>query len=168
MTGWLSGAFSAGLTLFGAGRGAVSGLSAEFQRVIDGLSWLVGLAVFLTWWGPYIVGLLNLVLLSLFPFLFLWMLLPYNHLQPLLMYIAALFFVNSSPLWWALADQAAKLAQATAPQSQDLLLGLGNGAVAYGWGTLIIVFAVLIIPVVSGMMFFGMIRTLPSLWRGGV
>ena len=45
-----------------AATGAIRGLGAEFQRTIDSLSWLVGLAVFLTWWGPYLIGLVNLVL----------------------------------------------------------------------------------------------------------
>ena len=39
----------------------------ELQRILDGMSGFVGLAVFLTWWGPYILGLVNLVVLGLFP-----------------------------------------------------------------------------------------------------
>jgi hypothetical protein len=49
-----------------AATGVLTGLGTEFQRTIDSLSWLVGLAVFLTWWGPYLLGLANLVLLGLF------------------------------------------------------------------------------------------------------
>lgn len=168
VTSWLGGAWSAGLTLLGAGRSAGAGVGAEFQRVIDGLSWLVGLAVFFTWWAPYMIGLLNLVLLSLAPFIVLWSLIPGNQFQPWAYYVAALLFTNSAPLWWALADQAAKLAKVAAPQSDDLLLGLGNTAVAFGWSTVVIVLAVLIIPVATSLVFFGVLRNVASLLRGGV
>ena len=40
----------------GAAIGAAEGAANELQRIIDGISSLVGLAVFLTWWGPYILG----------------------------------------------------------------------------------------------------------------
>jgi hypothetical protein len=40
------------------------GVGNELQRMLDGMSGVVGLAVFLTCWGPYILGLVNLVVLA--------------------------------------------------------------------------------------------------------
>jgi hypothetical protein len=59
-----------GVSTVTAGRAVSSitqGATNEFQRILEGVSSFVGLAVFLTWWGPYILGLINLVVLGLFP-----------------------------------------------------------------------------------------------------
>src|SRR6266568_4769620 len=45
--GWLG----AGI---GALTGAIRGVGGEFQRTVEGLTWLVRLAVILTWYGPYL------------------------------------------------------------------------------------------------------------------
>jgi hypothetical protein len=168
VVGWLSGAFSFGTTLFGAARGGAAGLSAEFQRVIDGLSWIVGMAAFLTWWAPYIIGLINLVLVALLPFVLLWALIPGTQFQPLASYVVALLFTNAAPLWWALIDQAQRLAGSTAPQSHDPILGLGNAATAFLWSHFVTVLGILVIPVITGMVFFAVFRAVGSLWRGAV
>ena len=152
-----------------AGSGAVQGLAEQFQRTVEGLSWWVGIAAFLTWWGPYIVGILTLVLLSLFPFVFLWALLPGTQFQPLAGYFVALLLASSAPLWWALVDQAQRLATAQAPQSSDLLVGLvANWAPHYLWGTVVTVLGILLIPVACALVFFAAFRALGSLWRGAV
>jgi hypothetical protein len=153
--GWLarlfafkSGGVGAGV---GAATGAMRGLGAEFQRTIDGMSWLVGLAVFLTWWAPFLVGLINLVLIGLFPFVMLWACIPGTQFQPLAHYFVALLFTSAAPLWWALIDQAQKVAGSVAPQATDPLLSLFNFAPAWGYSTIVTVLGILLVPVVTGM-----------------
>jgi len=152
----------------GAAAGTVKGLANELQRALDGATSLVGVATWLTWWGPYIVGLINLVLVGLFPIVLLWSLLPQAQFQPLAMYFAALFFTTASPLWWALVDVAARLTQ-----------GAGVGAPPVWWQapgdwaqswivsyTMITALGLLLIPLVTGILIFGSFRALSGLWRG--
>ena len=149
-----------------AGAGAAQGLADQFQRMLDGLSWWVGIAAFLTWWGPSIVGIINL-LIGLFPFVMLWALIPGTQFLPLAEYFVALLLTSSVPLWWALVDQAQQLAAANAPQSTDLLLGfIGNWAPRFLWSTVTTVLGILIIPVVCGVLFFATFRAVGGLWRG--
>jgi hypothetical protein len=151
----------------GAVSGGVAGIGNEFQHAIEGASSLINLAVFLTWWGPYIIGLVNLVLLGLFPLVVLWALLPQQQLQPLALYVAALFFTTAMPLWWALVDLAARLAGATVPAANPVtapgawLQGLAASTAATALG-------ILIIPVATGILLFGSFRAISSVWRGGV
>jgi hypothetical protein len=154
-------------TLLGAGRGAVAGLGHEWQRTIDGLSWIVGLAVMLTWWGPYLIGLLHLVLIGLFPFAVLWALIPGTQFQPLAGYFVALLFTCSSPLWWAIIDQAQRLAGATARPTEAMLFGLGNTAVAAIWSAGVTTLGIMLVPMVCALLFFAAFRGVGHLWHGG-
>jgi len=164
--GWLKGLFSSKGTRIAAATGAIRGSGAELQRTIHGLNWLVGLAVFLTWWGPYILGLVNLVLLGLFPFVMLWALIPGTQFQPLAHYFVALLFTNSMPLWWSLVDIAQRLAGQHAPQSRDVLTGLmSNWLVAFSWSTIVTVLGILLIPVVTAILMFSVFRAVGGLWR---
>jgi hypothetical protein len=135
----------------------------ELERIIDGVSSLVGLAVFLTWWGPYILGLINLVVLGLFPIVLIWSLFPQAQFRPLATYFAVLFFTTASPLWWALVDGAARLAQSTPPPLFTSLLEWANGWVTYNVVTAL---GILLIPVVTGFLIFGSWRAIGGLWRG--
>ena len=171
--GVLRGLGAAGAALGGASQGpkgaALAGLGSEFQRTIGSVSWFVGWGVFLTWWGPYIVGLVNLVLLGLFPLVMLWALIPGTQFQPLAHYFVALLFTSSMPLWWALVDVAARLAGTNAPRSTDLLVGLlGNGITALTWSTAVTVLGILLVPVVTGILMFSVFRAVGGLWRGTV
>ena len=168
LVGWLGGMLSIPTALLSAGRTAGGGLATEFQRAIDGLSWLVGLAVFLTWWGPYLLGLLTLVLIGFFPFVLLWALIPRSQFQPLAGYFVALLFAASSPLWWALVDVASRLAASQAPHSNNLILGLGNTTMAFAWSTMVTVLGILVISLIMGILFFAAFRAVGSVWRGAV
>ena len=153
--------------LLGTATGAIRGMAAEFQHTVDGLSWLVGLAVFLTWWGPYILGLVNLVLIGLFPIVMLWALIPGTQFQPLAHYFVALLLTSSMPLWWSLVDVASRVATTQAPQSRDVLTGLvGNWFTAMTWSTVVTVLGILLIPVVTGILMFSVFRAVGGLWRG--
>jgi hypothetical protein len=153
----------------GAGIGAAAAgaglLANEVQRGIDGLSWLVGLAVFLTWWGPYLIGLVNLVLIWLFPFVVLWALIPQSQCQPLAHYFVALLFTSSVPLWWALVDVAARLAASQAPAGPIPVVSWFTGP---AWSAMVTVLGILLIPVVTGILLFSVFRAVGGLWRGAV
>jgi hypothetical protein len=150
-----------------AATGLLTGLGAEFQRTIDSLSWWVGLAVFLTWWGPYLLGLANLALLGLFPLVMLWALLPGTQFQPLAHYFVALLFTSAMPLWWALIDQAQRVAGTVAPRANDPLLALTNGLTAMAWSSAVTVLGIVLVPVVTGILMFAVFRAEGHLWRGG-
>ena len=147
----------------GAAIGAAQGLGNEFQRVVDGISSLVGLAVFLTWWGPYILGMINLVVLGLFPIVILWSLFPQSQFQPLATYFAVLFFTTATPLWWALVDVAARLAQGAPPPIFTSSADWFNGYTTF---FVVTALGILAIPLVTGLLIFGSWRAIGSLWRG--
>jgi hypothetical protein len=149
----------------GAAAGSIAELANEVQRAIDSLSWLVGLAVFLTWWGPYLVGLVNLVLIGLFPFVVLWALVPGTQFQPLAHYFVALLFTSSMPLWWALVDVASRLVATQAPAAHIPVIGMFTG---YAWSTMVTTLGILLIPVVTGILLFSVFRAVGGLWRGAV
>jgi hypothetical protein len=149
----------------GAAQAAFQAATGEFQRAVDSLSWLVGIAVFLTWWGPYILGLMNLVLIGLFPFVMLWALIPGNQFQPLAHFFVALLFAASMPLWWALVDVAQRLAGSQAPA--QTLPGLA-WLTSQSWSMMVTALGILLIPVMTGILLFSVFRAMGSLWRGTV
>ena len=87
--GGASGQSGGGLSrgLKGGGVGAViglgSGIGNEIQQLIHGITTFLRPAIFLTWWAPYIFGIINMVLLGLFPFVLLWSLTPGQQFRPL-------------------------------------------------------------------------------------
>jgi hypothetical protein len=153
-----------------AAQTALQGATSEFQRAVDGLSWLVGLAVFLAWWGPYMMGLMHLVLVGLFPFVMLWALIPGNQFQPLAHYFVALLFAASMPLWWALVDVAQRLAVSQAPAQN--LPGFAGWVAAWtasqAWSMMITALGILLIPIMTGIVLFSVFRAVGALWRGTV
>jgi hypothetical protein len=152
--------------LAGAALGGGKALVNEWQHLIDGLSWIVGAAVFLTWWAPYILGIANLVLLGLFSVYFLfWCLIPGHQFAPLLSYFIALWFTCSAPLWWALVDLAARLATSLAPQADDAILGVGNGVMGFIWSSAITVLGLLVIMSVMAWLLFGTLRSIGGALR---
>ena len=153
--------------LGGAGVGALGAVGHQVQQVTDALTWLVRLAAFLVWFGPSIMGLVQLVLVSLFPLVLLWALIPQTQFQPLAHYVVALLFVFSVPLFWALIDQAQKLAGAAAQPTAPSVLGLGTLQAAV-WSSMVTILGLLVVPLVCGLLFFAAFRAVGSLWRGGV
>jgi hypothetical protein len=155
-----------GVGLF-AGRGVkgllLGGTKNELQRVFDALEALLGPAVFLTWWGPYIVGIINLVVLGLFPIVLIWSLFPRAQFQPLASYFAVLFFTTSTPLWWALVDVAARLAKGVPP---EFWAAPGDYAEKVSASLVVTVVGILLVPVVLGMLIVGSWRAIGGLWRG--
>jgi hypothetical protein len=143
--------------------GAIKGLGNEFQRVLDALEALLGPAVFLTWWAPYILGIINLVVLGLFPIVVIWSLFPRAQFQPLASYFAVLFFTTSTPLWWALVDVAARLAGGIPP---DFWGAPGPWAEKFSASLVVTVLGILLVPVVLGTLIVGSWRAIGGLWRG--
>jgi hypothetical protein len=144
----------------------MTGTANELQRALDGATSLVSLATWLTWWGPYIVGLINLVLLGLFPIVLLWSLLPQAQFQPLALYFAALFFTTATPLWWALVDVAARLVQGGVGAPPSWWQAPGDWAQSWIAPQAITALGLLVIPAATGILIFGSFRALSGLWRG--
>jgi len=169
VTGALMGKITGGLTmLFGAGKGAADAVGNQVQQFMSGLAWLVQVAVFLVWFGPYIMGLIQLVMVSLFPFVILWALIPRTQFLPLAQYFVALLLTFSVPLFWALIDQAQKLAGAAARPPTDGFLGIMGPLQSTSWSMMVTVLGILVIPMVCGLLFFAAFRAVGSLWRSGM
>jgi hypothetical protein len=149
--------------------GGVNGLLGNFQQSLEGLSWLVRVAMVLTWYFPYLLGIANLVLIGLFPIVLLWALIPGTQFQPLAQYWVALLFTSSAPLWFALIDQVTTLGS-TQPPAVDGLMGTAWQAfVASGlWGASLTALGLLLVPVIVGLLYFAAFRAVGSLWKGGV
>jgi hypothetical protein len=149
--------------LSGAAIGSLQGLKNEFQRVLEALEALLGPAVFLIWWAPYIMGIINLVVLGMFPIVLIWSLFPQAQFQPLASYFAVLFFTTSMPLWWALVDVAARLAKGAPP---EFWAAPGQWAEKLSAALVVTVVGILLVPVVLGMLIVGSWRAIGGLWRG--
>jgi len=160
--GWLGAAF-------GALTGAVRGVGSEFQRVVDGLAWLVRIAVLLTWYAPYLLGIVQMVLVGLLPFLLPLALIPGMQLQPLLHYFLALLFVLFSPLWWALVELASLRCASQPPQ-----IGHGWDAQVAGflvnglWVASITALGLFVVIATTGIIVFANFRAIGAAWRGGM
>lgn len=144
--------------------GGLSGVTNEFSRVFDGLNAIVGLATWLTWWGPYVLGMVNMVLIALFPLAVLWALLPSNSGQALAAYFAALAWTTATPLWWALIDAAARLAGTSSSTPVSAPWSLAQQFVA---PLMITALGVIAIPVATALAIFGTYRALGGFWRSG-
>jgi hypothetical protein len=157
----------------GAGWGALAGLFrgtiGEMQRSLDGLSWLVRTAMILVWYAPYVLGIINMVLIGLFPFVVLWALWPGQQLMPLALYAMTLLFTYSSPLWFALVDQATKIATQQPPTADGSVSAVWQAFVSSGlWVASITAIALPVIALVLGMIYFALFRNILGFWRGGV
>jgi hypothetical protein len=97
----------------------------------------------------------------------LWALLPGTQFQPLAHYFVALLFTSAMPLWWALIDQAQRVAGTVAPRANDPLLALTNGLTAMAWSSAVTVLGIVLVPVVTGILMFAVFRAVGHLWRGG-
>jgi len=160
--GWLG-------TGVGALTGLFRGVGSEFQHGLDALSWLVRLAMILTWYGPYLVGLMNLVLIGLFPFIMLWALIPGTQFEPLAHYFVALLFTSSVPLWWALVDVGARLAAQQPPVVDGPVSGVWSAFISTGmWVASLTALGIVLVPVVTGLLYFRAFRAVGTLWKGGL
>lgn len=159
--------------IIGAITGTISGVNGEFQRYVEGLSWLVRTALFVTWYAPYVLGWLDAIVIGFFPLVLLLGMVFRRTWQTLLAYFGLLAFLTSSPVWWALSDQCATLAASLPPQ-----IGTGYEAsvvsfLASGmWYTSIVALTVLTIPlgfslVLGILTSYAAYRGVTTLIRGG-
>jgi len=150
----------------GLGTSAAKGTLHEVHRVLDGASALVGLAVWLTWWGPYLLGLSQLVLLGLWPLVILWALFPQAQGRPLALYGATVCWTTATPLWWALVDSAARLVQGGVGGPVTWWQAPADWAQSWIAPQAITALGLLVIPLVHGIVLCGTWRALSGLWRG--
>jgi hypothetical protein len=156
--------------ILGALTGGIRGIGTEFQNTVNGLSRIVAWALLATWYAPYILGAVNLVLVGLFPILLLWALMTRHIASMIQYYVMTLLFTCSSSLWWALVDQFAKLAASQPPQ-----IGTGWDAAVAGflvnglWVASITALGLIVIPaMVAGIFLYQFARSAVTAWRGGV
>lgn len=161
--GWLG-------SFFGATVGAVTGAVTTDTKPTDTDDDLnfIRPALFLIQWMPYITGLLSAVVLTFFPFVVLWSLFPGQHVRPLMYYVLILFFVHSTPLWWAIADATSSMVPGIDKSHAAGAIFAEVGEVFQGWdvsaaaGAL----AILLVPVIQAVVMFGTWRAIGSTWRG--
>ena len=162
MGGW------AGLGL-GFLTGTFRGVGSEFQKALDALSWLVRAALFLIWYGPYVLGMLNLVLIALFPFVLLWAMIPGTQFEPLAHYVMALLFLHSLTLWWALVDVMTRVLAQPTTGPDDNMSAAWNAFVVSGlWQASLTAIGIIVMAAATGFVYFRSFRAVGSLWRGGV
>lgn len=152
--------------MLGAVTGALTGAAATDEES-DGLGFMSA-ALFLVQWMPYIAGLLSAVVLVFFPFVVLWALLPGQHVRPLAIYVLLLFFVHSTPLWWAIADALSSMAAHIDQPHAAGAIFASAGQAARRWETSATVgaMAIILVPVVQAVVMFGTWRAVSSSWRG--
>lgn len=158
--GWLG-------SILGAVFGAVAGVVATDAEPTDDLNFIHP-ALFLIQWMPYITGLLSAVVLAFFPFVVLWSLFPGQHVRPLANYVLMLFFVHSTPLWWAIADALSSMAADVDEPHAAGAIFTSAGEISRGWdaSATVGVLAILLVPVIQAVMMFGMWRVIGDTWRG--
>ena len=149
--------------------GALTGAATEgVEQAATGAVNFMRPALFLIWWMPYITGLLSAVVLTFFPFVILWALFPGQHIRPLMNYMLMLFFVHSTPLWWAIADAASSMAAGigTPHAAGAIFQSVGELFRGMGAGVVVGVLAILLVPAIQAVMLFGTWRAIGSIWRG--
>lgn len=149
--------------LAGAFTGAVAETVEDEEQVLN----FMGLALFLIQWMPYITGLLSAVVLAFFPFVIMWSLFPGQHVRPLANYALMLFFVHSTPLWWAIADALSSMAADIGQPHAAGAIFASVSEVFRGWNASAVVgaLAILLVPVIQAVMMFGMWRLIGGMWR---
>ena len=153
----------------GAAGGAVVGAAAKFAGQVSAL---MGLAGFLVFWAPYLVGFALFTTLGLFPVVLLWSMFPGQHFKPLINYFLLLIFLCSTPLWWAVVNTTAELAYNSALPSGgflEVLDALGGGLVQPGaWVVYMFVSSVgiVMVPMVQAILLFGTWRAIGGILRG--
>lgn len=143
MGGWLGG-------LFGGAQAATNqftGLLATFT------SW-VGTAMWLSYWAPFIVGIVLQELVGLFPLVLCYAWVAGQQFKPLVIYFLSLLYVLFTPVWFAIIDLAARSAATHAPQSNDPLLSLLNWAPAQTASVVVTVLGIFLVPTIGAGVFF--------------
>jgi hypothetical protein len=93
----------AGSVLSGGGKDLINDLTLSLQNI-------AGRAVFVTRFSADIIAVLQAVILSVFPLIVLFALIPGHHLRPLVVYAYILIAIYSMPFAWALIDRLGDIA----------------------------------------------------------
>jgi hypothetical protein len=167
--GMLRSATSWGAVAIGAAAGVAQGVGKELQQMIDRLSTLVGVALFLTWWVPYILGIGQMMLIAFLP-LVLLLALAKRQFELLLWFFVGLFFLQSAPIWWALVDVAAQLARANitpSGESNNLFTLMAQWGHGMFYSMMVTTLGILAVPFFFAAMVFGRFAVLAQSWRAG-
>ena len=109
-----AGNLNAGEVLAGIGRVLSGGATDALADLALGVENLVGRALFVTKFSSDVVGVLQAVILSVFPFVALVALVPGKHVIVLVAYLYLLIAAYSMPLAWSLIDLLSDIALAHA------------------------------------------------------
>jgi hypothetical protein len=93
----------AGSVLSGGGKDLINDLTLSLQNI-------AGRALFVTRFSADIIAVLQAVMLSVFPLIVLFALIPGHHLRPLVVYAYILIAIYSMPFAWALIDRLGDIA----------------------------------------------------------
>lgn len=146
------------------------GIGGVVSGYLDRISAFLGPAVFLVYWGPYIVGAALFTILSFFPIVLLWSMFPGQQFKPIVNYFLLLLFVCSTPLWWGMVNAVAEMSReagmASAPTAGNIITALGTVAQAQLSYLVITVVGIIMVPVMQAVLLFGTWRAIGGIWRG--
>ena len=141
-------------------------LAGATDRQLSRVSRFLGMGSFLVNWAPHIVGLAMFAVVALFPVVLLWSLFPGQHFKPLVNYFLLLFFVSSTPLWWAFVNVAATVGRNSHPPGSDVLanlMGVAAGEYVY---VAVTVLGIIMVPLIQAVLVFGSWRAIGGIWHG--
>jgi hypothetical protein len=153
--------------LVGLLTGTGSALGHQYQQTVQAMVFWVGVAAWLLYWMPFILGAILLVLVGFFPIVLCWSYAsPGRALQPLIYYFLFLLWVLSSPVWYALIGLLSRAGVSLAPQAQDALLSALNWAPQQAYSVAATIIGLAIVPtVLSIVIFVAFLRSMGSLLR---
>ena len=113
---------------------------------------------------PYVTGIVSAVVVGLFPVAVIWSLFPGQGFRTLMNYFLVLFFVQSSPLWWAISDACSRLAFRVYGGGPNVLESVSITAWTQGQAAAVIVAVccVVIVPAIEAALLFGSWKTVSS------
>ena len=113
---------------------------------------------------PYVTGIVSAVVVGLFPVAVIWSLFPGQGFRTLINYFLVLFFVQSSPLWWAISDACSRLAFRVYGGGPNVLESVSITAWTQGQAAAVIVAVccVVIVPAIEAALLFGSWKTVSS------
>lgn len=140
-------------------------LAGATDRQLSRVTSFLGIGSFVVRWAPHIVGIAMFTVVALFPVVLLWSLFPGQHFKPLMNYFLMLFFVCSTPLWWAFVNIVATVGRNLHPPGSNLLadmVGVGVGEYTY---IVVTVLGIIMVPMIQAVLLFGSWRAIGGIWH---
>ena len=139
--------------------------ATEYQKLMGRLSNFLSVGSFLVHWAPYIIAFGMFATVGLFPIVLLWSLFPGQHFKPIVNYFLVLFFLCSTPLWWAMVNVTANLVLNVSMPAGNWFTavpGWSHAQIAY---VVVTVIGIVMVPVVQAVLLFGTWRAIGGIWH---